>query len=62
MTPSMKAILICPEHRTAGGIFHRMQPLALMPVMGRSLLDHALTSLKKQGVQKWKSSPATARR
>jgi len=47
----MKAILICPEHRPTGGAFHRMKPLALMPVLGRSLLDHALNRLKKDGWQ-----------
>ncbi len=50
MTTSMKAILICPEYRPAGSAFQRMKPLALMPVLGRSLLDHALSSLKKNGV------------
>lgn len=47
----MKAILICPEHRATGGLFYRMKPLALMPVLGRSLLDHALSQLKKEGIQ-----------
>jgi len=47
----MKAILICPEHRPSGGAFHRMKPLPLMPILGRSLLDHTLTSLKRDGIQ-----------
>lgn len=47
----MKAIVICPEHRPAGGLFHRMEPLALMPVAGRSLLDRALAELKREGVE-----------
>jgi hypothetical protein len=45
----MKAIIICPEHRATGGVFHRMKPLALMPIMGRALLDHAFAQLKKEG-------------
>jgi hypothetical protein len=48
---SMKAILICPEHRPAGGLFQRMKPLALMPVAGRSLLDRTLAELKREGVE-----------
>lgn len=47
----MKAILICPEHRPAGGLFQRMKPLALMPVAGRSLLDRTLAELKNEGVE-----------
>ena len=50
-TTTMKAILICPEHRPAGGFFQRMRPLALMPVAGRTLLDLALTELKREGVE-----------
>lgn len=46
----MKAIVICPEHRAAGGAFHRMRPLALMPLLGRTMLDYALTDLKREGV------------
>ncbi len=47
----MKAILICPDHRPAGGFFQRMRPLALMPVAGRTLLDLALAQLKREGVK-----------
>jgi hypothetical protein len=47
----MKALLICPEYRPAGGLFQRMKPLALMPLMGRSLLDRALAELKREGVE-----------
>jgi len=45
----MNAILICPEHRPLGGQFHRMKPLALMPVLGRSLIEHALAKLARNG-------------
>jgi hypothetical protein len=45
----MKTIIICPEHRPAGGIFQRMKPLALMPVLGRTVLDRALEQIKKNG-------------
>jgi hypothetical protein len=45
----MKALLICPEHRPTGGVFQRMKPLALMPILGRSLLDHHLAQLKQEG-------------
>lgn len=45
----MKAILICPEHRLTGGVFQRIKPLALMPVLGRTLLDHSLAQLKIKG-------------
>jgi len=45
----MKALLICPEHRPTGGVFQRMKPLALMPILGRSLLDHHLAALKQEG-------------
>ena len=50
----MIAILICPEHRPAAGVFQRMKPLALMPVLGRSLLDYALSRLKKDGFKEVK--------
>ena len=47
----MKAIVICPEYRPATGVFHRMAPLVLMPVLGRTLLDHVLTYLAAEGVK-----------
>lgn len=50
-TTSMNAILICPEFRLAAGVFHRMKPLALMPVLGRSLLDLTLAELSRSGVK-----------
>jgi hypothetical protein len=49
MNEVMKAILICPEHRLTGGVFQRMKPLVLMPILGRTLLDHTLARLKRQG-------------
>ena len=45
----MKAFLICPEYRSACGVFHRQAPLALMPVCGRTLLDHTLAHLGREG-------------
>ena len=49
MKTPMNAILICPEHRPLGGQFHRMKPLALMPVLGRPLIDYTLSQLARQG-------------
>lgn len=46
----MKAFLICPEYRSACGVFHRQEPLALMPVCGRTLLDRTLSRLASEGV------------
>jgi hypothetical protein len=46
----MNVILICPEHRPAAKVFHRVRPLALLPVMGRPLLDHAFEHLAGRGV------------
>lgn len=45
----MNAILICPEYRPLGGQFHRMKPLALMPVMGRPLIHYTLGALARKG-------------
>lgn len=47
----MKAILICPDHREAAGVVWRMAPLALMPLMGRTLLDLWLEELATKGYQ-----------
>jgi len=47
----MNAILICPDHREAAGFARRMKPLALMPFMGRTLLDLWLEKLARDGVQ-----------
>lgn len=46
----MKVILICPEHRPAAKVFQRLRPLALLPVMGRPLIDHAFEHLAGRGV------------
>ena len=47
----MNVILICPEHRPAAKVFQRIRPLALLPVMGRPLLDHAFEHLAGRGVR-----------
>lgn len=47
----MKTMLICPEHRNAGSAFLRMKPLALMPVLGRSLIELHLLDLVATGVK-----------
>ncbi|CAN5861688.1 hypothetical protein BH11VER1_BH11VER1_19740 [soil metagenome] len=52
MNSLMNVILICPEHRPVGGHFQRIQPLALMPLLGRSLLEHSLTQLAKEGARR----------
>ena len=48
----MKTILICPEHRHASSAFHTMLPLALMPVLGRTLIELHLLDLAANGVKK----------
>ena len=48
----MKILLICPEHRDAASAFHRMKPLALMPVLGRTLIEHHLLELAAAGNKK----------
>jgi hypothetical protein len=47
----MNVILICPENRPAAKVFQRVRPLALLPVLGRPLLDHAFEHLAGRGVR-----------
>lgn len=47
----MNAVLICPDHREAAGFARRMKPLALLPFMGRSLLDLWLDKVAREGVK-----------
>lgn len=48
----MKAVLILPDHRECAGFARRMKPLALMPFMGRNLLDLWLEKLAADGFKK----------
>lgn len=45
----MNAVLILPDHRECAGFARRMKPLALMPFMGRELLDLWLEKLAADG-------------
>lgn len=45
----MNAVLILPDHRECAGFARRMKPLALMPFMGRELLDLWLEKLAAEG-------------
>jgi hypothetical protein len=45
----MKATLICPADRPAAAFLARQRPLALVPILGRSLLDLWLTELANRG-------------
>ncbi|MEI8288848.1 MAG: hypothetical protein WCH99_05200 [Verrucomicrobiota bacterium] len=47
----MKAIVICPDRRTETAFLARKLPLALVPVLGPSLLSHWLTQLADEGVK-----------
>ena len=47
----MKAVLICPDHRESAGFARRMKPLALLPFMGRALLDLWLEKLASEGAK-----------
>ena len=47
----MNAVLICPDTREAAGFARRMKPLALLPIMGRALLDLWLEKLASDGVK-----------
>jgi hypothetical protein len=47
----MNAVLICPDNREAAGFARRMKPLALLPIMGRELLDLWLEKLAGDGVK-----------
>lgn len=45
----MKATLICPADRPSAGFLSRQRPLALVPILGRSLLDLWLSDLAGRG-------------
>lgn len=47
----MNAIVICPADRPEVGFLDRLLPLALIPVLGRPLLDLWLAHLAAQGVK-----------
>lgn len=47
----MKAVVILPDHRECAGFARRIRPLALMPFMGRELLDLWLEKLAADGVK-----------
>jgi hypothetical protein len=47
----MKAIVICPDRRAAVPFLARPAPLALLPVLGPSLLSHWLTDLADRGIK-----------
>lgn len=47
----MKAIVICPDRRAEVAFLARKTPLALVPVLGPSLLSHWLTHLADAGVK-----------
>jgi hypothetical protein len=50
----MKAIVICPDRRIETAFLARNAPLALVPVLGPSLLSHWLTALADEGVKEVK--------
>lgn len=45
----MKAVLICPADRPAATFLARQYPLALVPILGRSLLDLWLSEMANRG-------------
>lgn len=45
----MKAILICPSDRPSVAFLARTRPLALTPILGRTLLDLTLAEVASQG-------------
>jgi hypothetical protein len=45
----MKATIICPADRPASAFLARQRPLALVPILGRSLLDLWLSELANRG-------------
>lgn len=45
----MKALLICPSDRENSDFFSRRQPLALVPLLGRTALDRAMADLARRG-------------
>lgn len=47
----MKAILICPADRSSVAFLSRTCPLALVPILGRSLLDLWLADLASRGAR-----------
>jgi len=47
----MKAIVICPDRRREVTFLARKTPLALVPVLGPSVLAHWLTALAERGVK-----------
>lgn len=47
----MKALILCPDHRQSAEFARRMRPLALMPVLGRTLLHLWLEHLAGAGVK-----------
>ena len=47
----MKAVVICPDRRAEVAFLARKSPLALLPVLGPSLLSHWLTDLADRGVK-----------
>ena len=47
----MKAVVICPDRRAEVAFLARKTPLALVPVLGPSLLSHWLTTLADDGVK-----------
>ena len=47
----MKAVLICPDRRAEVALLARQQPLALVPILGASLLAHWLTHLADRGAK-----------
>jgi len=46
----VKALLLCPADHPAAGSLTRQRPVALVPVLGRSLLDLAIAGLVRDGV------------
>ena len=47
----MDVFIICPDHRKCAGFARRIRPLALWPVLGRTLLDLWLEHLAAAGVK-----------
>jgi len=47
----MKALVICPDRPAASPLFTRNGPLALLPALGPSLLQHTLQALAEAGAR-----------
>ena len=47
----MKAVLICPGERPAVSALAQSAPLALEPILGKTLLDYWLDHLVDRGVR-----------